>query len=74
MDAITINENIAVAEMFSDETINDGEEPAQPIFWKQARAYLNDLRHFLATHNMGDDVFYALHTLNVAVDNVEEQI
>lgn len=84
MDFVAVNEDIAVVETFSGEAMLAGnveaveddndeneQEPVQPMTFRQAKAALNDLRHFLAANVVGDDVFQALHTLDVAVDNIK---
>lgn len=38
---------------------------------ERKEAGLNDLHHFLAAGEVGDDICQALHTLDIAVDNIK---
>ncbi len=83
LDFVTVDEDVAEMEKFSDESIlaeddeeqddevqDDEGEPVRPVPFKQAKAGLKDLRIFSAAGEVGDNVFQALHTLEVVANNV----
>lgn len=84
-DFVAVDEDVAVVETYSDEAIleedvegleedfeDDEEEAVHPVSFKQAKTGLMDLRLYLAMGEVGDDVFQALHTLELSLDRIRD--
>lgn len=84
-DFVHFDDGLAVAGMLTDEEIlappedvdgeeGEGDEDDVPIInAKDAKQYVNNVRHFLAKSDVGDEVFFALNTLDRAIDNTRMQ-
>lgn len=80
---VSFDDDVAVAEMLSeDEILNqladdvDVEEEEEPeeeevpnISHKEAKKMINRIRHYLSRSNVDDNVFNAIHTIDIAIDN-----
>lgn len=81
-DFVHFDDRLAVAGMLTDKEIlaqsedvngeegeGDEKDDVPAINTEVAKQYVNNVRHFLTKSDVGDEVFFALNTLDKAIDN-----